>query len=268
MKKKLRLLLIIMMLPIGFFAQENEFEYELNPKEKEGWIIDKKGNKIEGIVKLMGSFDRPWINQQKVRFIAKTSIDPNKKRQKLQLLDVNDLQAYAAYDQDVLRQFELIKYTNFREANKGRESGGIGGKIKALNNLTASTAMAETIVKGPITVYKLYGIPTSIAANSDEIQQMEKDIRNIKMNPSILVAKNSGKVEPLSSKNFKKLTEDCEHVRAKMLQNEYASYRVEKEEKKRSKIGSLIKDEAELDSAKIQNMAVEIFTDYNANCSK
>lgn len=268
MKEILTLFMALTMLPIATLAQENENEYELRHQEKEGWIIDKQGHKTEGIVKLMGSFDTPWINQQKVRFIARSAIDPNKKRQKLQVLDVNDLQAYAAYDNDVLRQFELIKYTNFREANKGRESGGIGGKIKVLNNLTASTSMAETIVKGPITVYKLYGIPTSIAANSDEIQQMEKDIRNIKINPSILVAKNSGKVEPLSSKNFKKLTEDCEHVRAKMLQNEYASYRVEKEEKKRSKLGSLIKDEAELDSAKIQNMAVEIFTDYNANCSK
>lgn len=66
MKEILTLLIALTMLPIGTLAQENENEYVLIHQEKEGWIIDKQGNKAEGIVKLMGSSHTPWINQQKV----------------------------------------------------------------------------------------------------------------------------------------------------------------------------------------------------------
>lgn len=254
----------IALLPVCAFSQEGEDEYELRANEKQGWIIDKKGNKIEGVVKLMGSVESPWVNQKKVRFIANSNIDPAKKRQKLKVMDVDDLKGYAAYDGEVLREFELIKYTNKREAS--RAGGGLGGDIKAIKNLSNTTYIAETILKGPVTVYKLYGMPTAVAVGKKQVAEMEADLNRIRTSPSILVSKKGGKIEELNSSDMKKFTEDCDYVRKKMLNSEYPSYNPEKEEKKRSKMGALIKSEAELDGPKIQNMALEIFTDYNAHC--
>lgn len=267
MLKKLLLFTFFGLMPICITAQENENDYELRSNEKKGWIIDKDGNKIEGIVKLMGDKDSPWDNQLKVRFIANSDIDSSKKRQKLKVLDADDLKAYAAYDDDVLREFELISYKNFREASKN-DGGGIGGKIKMIKNISQSSYIAEVLVKGPVTVYRLYALPTSVAVGEKDIQQMEKDIRDIKNNPSILVSKNGSRVEELNSSDFKKFTEDCDFVRTKMKNKEYASYNPEKEEKKKSKLGALIKTEAELNGFKVQSMAYEIFADYNANCGK
>ncbi|WP_240453364.1 MULTISPECIES: hypothetical protein [unclassified Flavobacterium] len=256
----------VALMPICSFAQENDTDYELRANEKEGWIIDKKGNKIEGVVRLMGSEDSPWVNQQKVKFIAKKDIDMSKKKQKFKVLDTDDLKGYAAYDGDVLREFELIKYTNVRESSAA--SGGLGGNLKMIKNLSNSNYMAETMIKGPITVYRLYGLPTSVAVGNKQVQEMEEDLKRIRTKPRILVSKNGGKIEELDSKDMKKLTEDCEFVRSKMLNKEYASYNPEKEEKERSKMGSLLKSEMELSGEKVQKMAMEILTDYNTNCGK
>ena len=262
-----RILLITSCFFISFasFAQGDDEEYELRANEKHGYIIDKKGNRIEGIVKLAGDDQSPWLNQKKVRFIAKEDIDPNKKRQKLKVLDTDDLKGYAAYDGEKLRQFETIKYTNTRESSRGG-SGGLGGDIKAIRNIARKDHMAETIITGKITVYKLYGMPTSVAIGNQQVKEMEDDLARIRSTPSILVSKNGGKIEELNSTDFKKFAEDCKVVRSKMLDGKYPSYNPEKEEKKRSKLGGLLKSEMELDGPKIQNMAQEIFTDYNANC--
>jgi len=266
MFKKLLCVVSFILLPLLSVAQDGDQEYELRSNEKEGWIINKKGEKIEGILRLMGSEDSPWVNQQKVRFIAKSDIDPSKKRQKLKVLDVDDLKGYAAYDGDVLREFELIKYTNVRESSRG--GSGIGGSIKSIKNLSNSNHIVEIMVKGPIKVYRLYGLPTAVAVGNKQVQEMEDDLKRLRSTPSILVSKNGGKIEELNSIDMKKLTEDCEYVRAKMLNKKYVSYDPDKEEKKRSKMGSLLKSEMELDGEKIQKMALEVLTDYNANCGK
>ncbi|SFO35050.1 hypothetical protein SAMN05421741_14112 [Paenimyroides ummariense] len=266
MLKKFLCIVSFVLLPLLSVAQDADQEYELRSNEKEGWIINKKGEKIEGVLRLMGSEDSPWVNQQKVRFIAKSDIDPSKKRQKLKVLDVDDLKGYAAYDGDVLREFELIKYTNVRESSRG--GSGLGGSIKSIKNLSNSNHIAEIMIKGPVTVYRLYGLPTAVAIGNKQVQEMEDDLKRLRSTPSILVSKNGGKIEELNSSDMKKLTEDCEFVRAKMLNKKYVSYDPDKEEKKRSKMGALLKSEMELDGEKIQKMALEVLTDYNANCGK
>lgn len=266
MIKKLLFITAMTLLPFCSFAQESDTDYELGSNEKEGWIIDKKGNKIEGIVRLMGSEGSPWVNQQKVKFIAKKDIDTSKKKQKFKVLDADDLTGYAAYDGNVLREFELIKYTNVRESSAA--GGGLGGNLKMIKNLSNNNHMAETMIKGSVTVYRLYGLPTSVAVGNKQIQEMEEDLERIRTKPRILVSRNGGKIEELDSKDFKKLTEDCEYVRAKMLNKKYTTYNPEKEEKERSKMGSLLKSEMELSGEKIQKMAMEILADYNANCGK
>ena len=59
MIKKLLFMASMALLPFCSFAQESDSDYELRANEKEGWIINKKGEKIEGIVRLMGSEDSP-----------------------------------------------------------------------------------------------------------------------------------------------------------------------------------------------------------------
>lgn len=265
---RLKWLMIVALLTsaVVSFAQEENDDYELRGTEKEGWIIDKDGKKVEGIVKLMGTAETPWVNQKKVRFIAKSDIDATKKRQKFKTLDVDDLNGYAAYDGDSLRRFAMIKYVNKREA--AQSGSGLGGDIKMIKNMSNTTYMAETIIRGPVTVYRLYGMPAAVAVGKKQAEEMENDLKRIRENPSILVSKNGGKVEELNSSDMKKFTEDCEYVRNKMLNGEYAGYKPEKEEKKKSKVGALIKSEAELNSGKVLNMAKEIFTDYNNNCAK
>jgi hypothetical protein len=53
-----------------------------------------------------------------------------------------------------------------------------------------------------------------------------------------------------------------------MLNREFSIYSPDREEKKRSKLGALLKSEAELSGIRIQKMATEILPDYNANCGK
>jgi len=266
MIKKLLFMASMTLLPFCSFAQESDSDYELRANEKEGWIINKKGEKIEGIVRLMGSEDSPWVNQQKVKFIAKSDIDTGIKKQKFKVLDADDLQGYAAYEGDILREFELVKYTNVRAASTA--GSGLGGSLKKIKNLTNNDHMAEKLIKGSITVYKLYELPTSVAVGEKQAREMEEDLKRIRTKPRILVSKNGGKLEELDSKDMKKLTEDCSLVRTKMLNKEYASYNPEKEEKERSKMGSLLKSEMELSGEKVQKMAMEILTDYNTNCGK
>src|SRR5690606_11498973 len=137
-----------------------------------------------------------------------------------------------------------IKYTNVRESSAA--GGGLGGNLKMIKNLSNSNHMAETMTKGPITVYRLYGLPTSVAVGNKQVQEIEEDLKRIRTKPRILVSKNGSKIEELDSKDMKKLTEDCEYVRTKILNKEYSSYNPEKEEKERSKMGSLLKSEMEL----------------------
>lgn len=267
MLKKLLLTTALTVLPFALFAQETTEEYELRGNEKMGWIINKEGKKIEGVVKLMGTAETPWINQAKVKFIALDEIDQDKKRQKLKTLKTDELTAYAAYDEGVLREFELIKYKNLRESSTS-DKGGIAGKVKLIKNLATSEYMVEVLVQGAVKVYRLYGLPSSVAFGEKEIREQEQDIKQIIDYPTLLVVKNGGKIEELNSSDFKKLTEDCSFVRTKMLNNEYPSYNPEKEEKKKSKLGALIKSEVELNAPKVQRMALEIFPEYNENCGK
>jgi len=90
----------------------------LRTDEKHGYIIDKSGKKIEGIVRLNGDAMNPWSNQKKVKFVAVSDIDKVKKKQKFKTLDPDDIKEYAAFDENNdERHFEMIKYTNTKEGS-------------------------------------------------------------------------------------------------------------------------------------------------------
>lgn len=246
----------------------NSDEYELRGNEKYGYIVTQDDKKIEGIVKLLGTPQTPWVNQKKVKFIAKADINPNKKRQKFEKLSTDDLQEYVAYEDDgTERHFQLIKYSNVRQGLGG--GSGIGSQVKSIKNLSTTRHMAEVIIEGSrVTVYRLYGYPSPVAVGSSDYQQYQQDVVEIIDYPTILYKKDDERVKELHSGNIKDIVDDCTAVREKMKGGQYSSYNPDKQEKERSGMGKLMKNEADHGDSNLTKMAVEIFTDYNALCGK
>jgi len=246
-------------------AQDDNDEYELRAGEQQGYIITKKDEKIEGIVKLVGKKDNPWLNQKKVKFIAKDAINAEKKRQKFKVMDADDVKEYVAIDDDgVERHFRTIKFTNKREGLGN--SGGLGGDIKMIKNLASTTHLAEVVVDGNITMYRLYGYPSPVAVGAGDVAAAEADLKNLLENPNILVQKGKDKPKELAAADIKKLVDDCKTVSEKLSSGGYASYDPTKEEKKKSGLGKLIKSEFDRAGDKLLKMGKEIFTDYNSEC--
>jgi hypothetical protein len=79
--RKLLLIGLFSIVSFNAYAQEDNTEYEMRIGEKPGYIIDKSGKKIEGIVRLAGDEMNPWTNQKKVKFIATSDVDNSKKKQ-------------------------------------------------------------------------------------------------------------------------------------------------------------------------------------------
>ncbi|MCJ7936002.1 MAG: hypothetical protein MUW56_20830 [Chryseobacterium sp.] len=155
--KKLLLFSLFTLISFKAYAQEDNSDYELRSNEKYGYIIDKNGKKIEGIVRLNGDAMNPWSNQKKVKFVAVPDIDKSKKKQKFKTFDPDDIKEYMTVDDNNNeRHFEMIKYTNTKEGFN-TATGGLSGNIKSFNNLTKNTQFAEVVKDGKIKVYKLYG---------------------------------------------------------------------------------------------------------------
>ena len=249
-------------------AQEDnkDEEYELRGTEKYGYIITEKGEKVEGIVRLMGTTETPWVNQKKVKFIAKSDINPDKKRQKLKVWDTDDLKEYVAFEDGAEHHFRLIKYANIREGI-GSDNHGAGGTFKTIKNLSSTRHMAEVLVNGKISVFRLYGYPAAFAVGKGDVERMEKETKELLENPTLIVQKEDERAKELKVSDVKDLTSDCKMVKGKLESGSYASYDPAKEEKKRSGINKLVKEQAvDRSGNKLIVMSTEVFSDYNANC--
>lgn len=269
--KKILLSAAFIAMAFSLFAQEDDKneEYELRGNEKYGYIITERGDKIEGIVKLMGTAETPWVNQKKVKFLAKTEIDPAKNRQKLKKMDTDDLKEFVAIDGDKERHFRLVKWANTREGVTS-EGGGLGGTLKKAKNLSTTRHMAEVMVDGRISVFRLYGYPATVAVGKGDVEKMERETKELQENPTVLVQKEDGKVEAFQAEDIKELVKDCDMVKEKLEAGKYASYDPAKQEKKRSGMGKMIKNEVDRAGmgGTLLTMAEEVFSDYNANCNK
>ncbi|NIG55066.1 hypothetical protein [Chitinophaga sp. Cy-1792] len=247
-------------------ADDDNIEYELKSNEKLGYIITKDDQKVEGVVKLAGSEKSPWDNQKKVRFLAKENIDPTAKRQHFKVLKVDDLKEYVAVENNAERRFRVIKFSNMRAAMSMGD--GIGSTIKGIKNASSTTHMAEVIIDGPITMYRLYGYPTMVAVGNADVAQAEQDENNLRNNPDILVQKGDDRPRELRTGDIKKLVDDCSAVSTKLAAGEFHTYDPAKEEKKKTGFGKLIKGETERLGSKLEDMGVEIFTAYNTTCKQ
>ncbi|RXM41476.1 hypothetical protein BOQ62_00135 [Chryseobacterium sp. CH21] len=261
--KKLLLIGLFGLASFNIYAQEQE-DIGVYNNDKYGYIINKAGKKIEGVLQLHGGFSSPWQNQLKVRFAAIADIDKTKKRIKFTTYDTDDIKEYMLYEGDTPRVFKSVKYSNMREAlNSSESSTGLAAGFKAINNLSRTEQFAEVVVEGKITVYKLYGYPTALSANSTQaISQAETD--RLRETPNYIFSKKGGKVEELTPAKAKIILADCPYVKAKIAKGEYGS--LKNEEKKRSGFGKFIRDE--ISNATVDKLSIinEVVYDYNENC--
>lgn len=262
--KKLLLLSLFAMTSIHGYAQEDTSnDYDLKNDEKLGYIIDKNGKKIEGIVRLNGDERNPWDNQKKVKFIAAADIDKSKKKQKFKGFDADDIKGYTAIDENNNeRHFETIKYTNTKEGFN-TATGGLSGNLKAFNNLTKSTQFAEVVTDGKIKVYKLYGYPTTFSAGG-QIAAADKENERMRNFPSYIYTKKGSKPEELTFAKAKTIITDCSYAKGKLTAGSYTS--LKNDEKKRSGLGKLIKSQIDDVMSNIPQIVEEVITDYNENC--
>ena len=254
--RKLLLIAFLGLLTSHVSAQEENATYN---GEKYGYVIDKSGKKIEGVVHLNGGYSSPWQNQLKVKFAAVADIDKVKNKIKFKTYDSDDIKEYMVYEGDTPRVFQSIKYTNTREAlNSSDNYTGLGAGIKALNNLSRTSQFAEVVTEGKIKVYKMYGYPTSGAAyNSAENERL-------RTTPDYVYSKKGGKVEDFTPAKVKLAIADCPYAKAKSTKGEYAS--LKPDEKKRSGLGKFIRDEVK--NATVDKLSIinEVIYDYNENC--
>lgn len=253
--KKVLLFGLFCLATSNFYAQEDG----ANAGEKYGYIIDKGGKKIEGIVHLHGGYSSPWQNQLKVKFAADADIDKVKNKVKFKTYDADDIKEYMVYEGDKPRVFQSIKYSNTREAiNSSNNSTGIDAGIKALNNLTRTSQFAEIVTEGKIKVYKMYGYPTSSLAYASAENER---LRN---SPDYVYSKKGGKVEDFTPAKVKIAVADCPYTKAKAAKGEYGS--LKNEEKKRSGLGKFIREE--ISNATVDKLSIvnEVIYDYNENC--
>lgn len=262
--KKVLLFGLFSVMTSSVYAQEENTDYELKADEKYGYVIDKNGKKIEGIVRLAGSDMSPWVNQKKVKFIATADIDKSKKKQKFKTMDSDDLKEYVAYDDsNNERHFEVVKYTNTKEGFN-TATGGLSGNIKAFNNLTKSNQFAEVVTDGKIKVYKLYGYPTTFSAGQSQIDKADQETERMRKNPSFIYTKKGSKLKELDLKESKIITADCSYVKGKIASGSYAS--LKNDEKKRSGLGRLIKSQIDDVMSNVPQIVDEVILDYNENC--
>lgn len=261
--KKLLLLGLFSLMTSNIYAQEDNAEYEMRQNEKYGYVIDKNGKKIEGIVRLNGDEMNPWQNQKKVKFIATSDIDKSKKKQKFKAFDPDDLKEYVVFDDNHNeRHFEVIKYTNTKEGFN-TATGGLSGGIKAFNNLTKNKQFAEVVTDGKVKVYKLYGFPTTFSAGG-QIAVAEQENQRLRQNPSYIYSKKGGKLQELDLAKAKTIVSDCAYVKNKVAKSEYAS--LKNDDKKRSGLGKFIKNEIDNAMSNIPQIVDEVIADYNENC--
>ncbi|WP_419867798.1 hypothetical protein [Chryseobacterium sp. CT-SW4] len=243
------------------YAQESSDTYN---GQKYGYIIDKSGKKIEGIVQLNGSSMSPWQNQSKVKFAAKDDIDKSKSKIKYKSYSAGDIKEYMIYENETPRVFQSVKYTNTREAmNNPENTLGLNAGFKALTNLTKNSQFAELVTDGKIKVYKLYGYPTAASIGVSEATT-QSEARRIRENPNYIYSKKGGKIEELSAAKVKTITADCPVVKEKITKGEYGS--IKNDTKKRSGVGKLIREEVDNALTDKQSMIKEVINDYNENC--
>ena len=250
MKIKLTLVLIMASFLFGF-------SQEMSDTQHKGYIIDKDGNKHEGIIEL--NYNAPWDDQRKIKFIAMDKWESgdkikNKDRHKMTTKDIIEY----GYDGKV---YKLVKYRNVSALGETANNSKMGrfNKISSGLKNAKSTYFAEVYQEGNMSMYKFYNAPPDVSVSSgEETAELQKLAEDCKTNYDVIIAKQGEGAKSFEAVNVKKYFKDCDYVSKKFKNKEYT--------RKPVKGLKSMAGNAMLLGDRLAASAKEMVDDYNANC--
>ena len=263
----------IILLLVMSIVFTNLCEAQLSSNQFEGYVIDSKGKKYEGVIEIEDVAGSPWENQDKVTFIEKSVAEAAKGKK----IDKKDKKKFDASDvkeyQIGTRKFITVKYTNIQGALKssgGNRFTALAGAAKSLSN---NEFLAEVIMEGEkISLYRFYNSPPPVSVSSGaeqaaEVERVKNDCIN---NYDILYTKKGGKEKAKAiarpgelaegKQSFRDLIEDCKVIEKKFDDGAYVMKPLKKG------IKAMIKEA--MTGKSFEEKLVEVVTDYNKECGK
>ena len=269
--KLMKNLLLVFSLLLSFGAIGQTLK--LANDQSEGYIIDEKGTKYEGIIEMSSTGGKPWSNQDEVVFIEKKVVEAanggkiNKKDKKK--FDAKDVKEYMAGN----RKFVTVKYTNVQGATKSAGGSRFNAIAGAAKNLANNQFMVEVIMEGgKISLYRMYNSPPPVSlttgdANAAEAERVEQECINMY---DILYLKSDGKDKAKAiarpgelsegKQSFRDVIEDCKVIEKKFDDGAYVMKPIKKGLK------AMIKEA--MTGKSFEEKLVEVITDYNKECGK
>ncbi|MEQ9261572.1 MAG: hypothetical protein RLP14_00275 [Owenweeksia sp.] len=217
--------------------------YELKSDEVKGQIITKKGEVLNGYIKLKGDEKSPWDNQESVEFFTEDAMADGKvKRKERERYHPDDIKAYIAGD----RYFESQKFSLMKM------TVGIG---------ISAEYFVERIVDGAITLYYFYDSPDPMVVTTTEEQRVayKEELEAMRTNPNLLLKKD-GELTVLQKVDFGDYISECPEVQEKYNSGGYGIEPFNQDAE--TKLGKLIAKQ--VNSENVIAVLPQILEEYNA----
>ncbi len=232
MKKLLFSLSFLCFMVMSVYAQTERVEVTVHIK---------KGKTETAMMEVNPDF--PWRYQKAIEVFDPALKDEkrikNKQKTKYKAKDIVAYEAQGNY------------YESKKVMIAGR--GDAGSTLKALPNY----ALIERVVEGPITVYKAYGYPPTVASGVS-FEDIYNDLRSY---PEYFVMKESdGKVKSMHNMDIEKWIADAPMTSEKFANGDYGNFK----RKEGKKLGNFIKGQLENENP---TLIVDIIKDYNKEVS-
>lgn len=248
--------LVFILLFFGVFQISAQ---ELKPGQYMGYIIDKDGNKKEGVIETKTY--APWENQRKIKFITLEKWNSgdkikNKDKEKLSTKNITEY----GYDDKV---FVKVNYKNLAAIGESANNE----KLNRFNKLSSglknmkSTYFAEVYQLGSMSMYKFYNSPPDVSISSEEeTEELKRLAEECRINYDILVQKEGEGAKQFEGLNIKKYFKNCKEVSEKYKNKEYTKKPVKG-------LKSMVKN-AFLVGDALAAAAKEMVDDYNLHCGE
>lgn len=268
--KKVTILLLALIANLAVCLAQTELK--LAEDEAEGYIIDSKGTKHEGIIILASSGHNPWENQDRVYVVDKAVYEAAKgkySKKDRKKFEAKEVKEYVAGK----RKFVSIKYNNIQGAAKTSTGGTsrLTALAGAAKNLASGEFMAEVIMEGgKVSLYRFYNSPppVGVSVGNDQAAETERIERECREIYDILYLKQGGKDKAKAiarpgevsagKESFKEVIEDCKDVEKKFEDGAYTMKPLKKG------IKGMINEA--MSGKSLEEKVVEVITDYNNTC--
>jgi len=227
---------------------------ELKENQFEGYVIKADGKRMDGIVEIK-NISHPWSFQETVLFFDKSLLD-NEKVKKKEKTECRPGE-YVEYGfQD--RRYALVSYTNLNQASGGTTTTA----MSVMKGATQTKFFAEVFREGKVSLYRFYNSPPDfwVTTGDAQAQEMQTFIRDCKENFDILIEKEGEKAKAFGGISVKKFFKDCDFVVQKYEDKKYTKKPVKG-------LKSAFASE-NLRGDALANAAMEMITDYEAECAK